>query len=472
MNLNDIKQVYLIGIGGIGMSGLARYFNRRGCTVAGYDRTSTPLTKELESEGITISYVDDTNTVPEHFLNSQCSILNAQLVIFTPAIPKDSAILNHLKESHTLYKRSEVLGIISKGMFTIAVAGTHGKTTTSSIVAHILKHSGYDCSAFLGGITANYQTNVLFGDNNTLVVEADEYDRSFLTLHPDIAIVTSMDADHLDIYNDKSYLEDSFRKFAAQLKPNGILIKKQGLPLDQEGITYSTQLDAAAQATNITIENGNYYFDYQLSNLKPKTLNLQLGIPGLHNVENAVAAITVALQLGIDMEKIKAALASFRGVKRRFEYIIREQNRVMIDDYAHHPEEIKAFLGSVKALYPGKKITCIFQPHLYSRTRDFAAGFAESLSMADELILLPIYPARELPIPGVDSEMVLKQVTAVQKSLLSKEEVLERMAAAKDWEVVVTVGAGDIDAMVIPIKERLMALQLRQTFPALRSAPK
>lgn len=463
MNLNDIKQVYLIGIGGIGMSGLARYFNRRGCSVAGYDRTSTPLTQELESEGITISYVDDTNTLPEYFkaesLDSGLKTKDSRLIIFTPAIPKDSPILNHLKQSHTLYKRSEVLGIISKGMFTIAVAGTHGKTTTSSIVAHILKHSGYDCSAFLGGITANYQTNVLFGDNNTLVVEADEYDRSFLTLHPDIAIVTSMDADHLDIYNDKSYLEESFRKFASQLKPNGILIKKQGLPLDQEGITYSTHSGGEAKATNITIENGNYYFNYSSSDSRLKTQDsrLYLGIPGLHNVENAVAAITAALALGIDMEKIKAALASFRGVKRRFEYIIKEENRVMIDDYAHHPEEIKAFLGSVKALYPNKKVVCIFQPHLFSRTRDFAAGFAESLSMADELIMLPIYPARELPIPEVDSEMIIQQVSIAQKSVLSKEAVLERMAILKDWEVVVTVGAGDIDALVYPIAKLLKA---------------
>lgn len=459
MNLNDIKQVYLIGIGGIGMSGLARYFNRRGCSVAGYDRTSTPLTQELESEGIAISYVDEVATLPQQFNNS--TIQQSTLIIFTPAIPKDSPILNHLKQSHTLYKRSEVLGIISKGMFTIAVAGTHGKTTTSSIVAHILKHSGYDCSAFLGGITANYQTNVLFGENNTLVVEADEYDRSFLTLHPDIAIVTSMDADHLDIYNDKSYLEESFRKFASQLKPNGILIKKQGLPLEQEGITYSTHLESAAQATNITIKNGNYYFDYteQATHNAPRITHntLQLGIPGLHNVENAVAAITAALQLGIDMEKIKAALASFRGVKRRFEYIIKEENRVMIDDYAHHPEEIKAFLGSVKALYPNKKVVCIFQPHLFSRTRDFAAGFAESLSMADELIMLPIYPARELPIPGVDSEMIIQKVSIAQKSVLSKEAVLESMATLKDWEVVVTVGAGDIDALVHPIAKLLKA---------------
>ncbi len=453
MNLNDIKQVYLIGIGGIGMSGLARYFKHRGCIVAGYDRTSTPLTTELEAEGITISFNDTEQSIPDTFKLQTSNFRLQTLIIYTPAIPKDSNILNHLKQSHTLHKRSEVLGIISQSMFTIAVAGTHGKTTTSSIITHILKDSGYDCSAFLGGITTNYQTNVLFGNNNTLVVEADEYDRSFLTLHPDIAIVTSMDADHLDIYNDKSYLEDSFRKFASQLKPNGVLIKKQGLPLEQAGITYSTKDTAQTQATNITIEDGNYYFDYktQDSRFKTQDLRFSLGIPGLHNVENAVAAITVALQLGISEEKIRAALASFKGVKRRFEYIIKEKDRVMIDDYAHHPEEIKAFLGSVKALYPDKKITCIFQPHLFSRTRDFAAGFSEALSMADELILLPIYPARELPIAGVNSEMLLENVTAATKQVLTKEEMLHYFTTSNEWGVVVTVGAGDIDALVQPL---------------------
>lgn len=463
MDLKQIKEVYLVGIGGIGMSGLARYFQRRGCFVAGYDRTSTPLTRELEAEGMPISYVDDLSTVPSTFLesrpitgNRQPANDNRQLIIFTPAIPKDSPILNHFQQNgFDLKKRAEVLGIISKGMFTVAVAGTHGKTTTSSMIAHLLKDSGYDCSAFLGGITANYETNVLFGDNDTVVVEADEYDRSFLWLHPDIAVVTSMDPDHLDIYGAKDYLEESFRKFAAQLKPGGKLIKKQSLALDQEGTTYSASLAAQAAAKNIGIKNGSFFFDYQSA--AHSIANIELGIAGFHNVENAVAAITVALQLGIQEEAIKAALKSFKGVKRRFEYIIKEGKVQFIDDYAHHPEEIRAFLGSIRKLYPNKKITCVFQPHLFSRTRDFAEGFSETLSLADELILLPIYPARELPIEGVTSEMLLEKVTINAKRVLSKEALIQEIGSRMDLELVVTVGAGDIDALVQPIKELLLA---------------
>ncbi len=448
--MNNIQQVYLIGIGGIGMSALARYFKHRGCAVAGYDRTQTPLCKQLESEGIRISYTDEVNSIPDSFTG----VANPnQLIIYTPAIPKDSAIKNHFNElGYTLYKRSEVLGIISKEMYTIAVAGTHGKTTTSSIIAHVLKHSGYDCSAFLGGIATNYNSNVLFGKNNVLVVEADEYDRSFLTLHPNIAIVTSTDADHLDIYGDKHQLEDSFNLFVSQIKSNGKLIHKLHLPLVQNDISYSVS-DCTAQvcASKIWIEDGNYKFNYQGLGRELKALTL--GLAGRHNVENALAAITVALILGIDDDKIRKALIDFKGIKRRFEYIIRKKEVVFIDDYAHHPEELAACFNSVRELYPSKKIKAIFQPHLFSRTRDFADGFADSLSMVDELIMLDIYPARELPIEGVTSQMILDKVSITNKKLVSKMDILDHLA---DTELIVTVGAGDIDQLVEPIKNHLL----------------
>jgi UDP-N-acetylmuramate--alanine ligase len=345
-------------------------------------------------------------------------------------------------------KRSEVLGIISKGMYTIAVAGTHGKTTTSSIIAHILKHSGYDCSAFLGGISSNYNSNVLFGENNTLVVEADEYDRSFLTLHPDIAIVTSMDADHLDIYGDQSHLVESFKQFTSQLKEGGRLIYKEGLDLSG-GKTYSANIVADIQAVNVRIQDGSFYFDFKNANLIIE--DIQLGLPGLHNIENAVAAIEVALHLGIDPEKIPSALASFLGVKRRFEHVVKDINHTYIDDYAHHPEELRACINAVKSLYPSKKLTAIFQPHLFTRTRDFADGFAEVLSLVDDLILLDIYPARELPIEGVTSSMILDKANNASKQNLSKQDAVEYIRANKP-ELLLTVGAGDIDTLIEPLK--------------------
>lgn len=450
MNLNNIQQVYLIGIGGIGMSALARYFKHRGCIVAGYDRTQTTLCKELETEGIAISYNDNVSDIPEVFAANNNP---NQLVIYTPAIPKESAILNQFTSlGYTLYKRSEVLGIISKDMFTIAVAGTHGKTTTSSIIAHLLKHSGYDCSAFLGGIATNYQSNFLLGNNNVLVVEADEFDRSFLTLHPDIAIITSTDADHLDIYGDKQHLQDSFNQFASQLKPNGKLIHKLNLPLDKKDISYSIQdISATAHASKVWIENGNYQFHYK--GLGKEIKSLILGLAGKHNVENALAAITVALILGIEEDKIRKALADFKGIKRRFEYIIRKKDLIFIDDYAHHPEELNACFNSVRELYPNKKIKAIFQPHLFSRTRDFADEFAKSLSAIDELIMLEIYPARELPMEGVNSQMILDKVTISNKKIVKKMDILDQL---NNTEVLVTVGAGDIDQLVEPIKNYLL----------------
>jgi len=448
MELENIERVYLVGIGGIGMSGLARYFKKRGCVVCGYDKTCTQLTENLMNEGIPVVFQDEEDNIPVSFQENDPNTL----VIYTPAIPKDSAILNYFKDrSYTFKKRSEVLGIISKGMYTIAVAGTHGKTTTSSIIAHVLKHSGYDCSAFLGGIASNYNSNVLFGENNTMVVEADEFDRSFLTLHPDIAIVTSMDADHLDIYGDKMHLVESFKQFTSQLKPGGRLIYRKGLDLEG-GKTYSANVMADIQAYNVRIENGSFWFDFK--NWNTEIENIQLGLPGLHNIENAVSAIEVALHLGIDPEKIKKALAGFLGVKRRFEYILKEPGHIYIDDYAHHPEELRACISAVKSLYPGKKLTAIFQPHLFTRTRDFAPGFSEVLSMVDNLIMLEIYPAREQPIEGVNSAMILDKVSNASKQILSKQEALDYVKT-NNPELLLTVGAGDIDTLVQPLKEIL-----------------
>jgi len=448
MELSNIKRVYLVGIGGIGMSGLARYFHHLSCVVCGYDKTSTDLTTDLHNEGIQVIFDDRIDWIPYSFQTPDASTL----IIYTPAIPKDSAILNFFKDNgFGLYKRSQVLGIISQGMFTVAVAGTHGKTTTSTMVAHILKDSGNDCSAFLGGLSSNYNSNVLYGKNNVVVVEADEYDRSFLTLHPDVAIITSMDADHLDIYGDHSHLTESFKLFASQIKPGGTLIHKKGLPLDT-GFTYAVEGEADATASNIKIENGDFYFDFKNSNTS--ITNIRMGIAGTHNIENAVAAIEACLILNVDADAIKSALGSFRGVHRRFEYIIKNENQIFIDDYAHHPEELKAAIKSVKKLYPNKKLTTIFQPHLFTRTRDFADGFAEALDLSDELIMLDIYPARELPIEGVNAEMILQRMKLGNKRLSSKQTVVNEIKAEKP-ELLLTVGAGDIDTLVQPLKQVL-----------------
>ncbi len=445
MRLGSIKSVYLIGIGGIGMSGLARYFNHLGCKVCGYDKTETELTSALMDEGISIVFEDNKETIPADFRKPN----DETMVIYTPAIPNAAQILNFFKDAgFELFKRSQVLGIISKGKFTVAVAGTHGKTTTSTMVAHILKYSGKDCSAFLGGISTNYQSNVLYGNNNIVVVEADEFDRSFLTLHPDIAIITSMDADHLDIYGDHAHLTESFKLFASQIKPGGLLIHREGLPL-ATGFTYAVDQLADAYATNIQIVDGSFYFDFKNKAVEIK--NIKLGIAGIHNIENAVAAIEVALLLGISSLAIKTALETFKGVKRRFEYVIKNTKQLFIDDYAHHPEELKACINSVKRLYPDKKLTAIFQPHLFTRTRDFADGFAEALDLVDELLLLDIYPARELPIEGVTSTMLLKKMSLQNKRLCGKQEAIDIVKQEKP-ELLLTVGAGDIDKLVQPLK--------------------
>lgn len=448
MELHSIKRVYLIGIGGIGMSGLARYFHHLGCIVCGYDKTSTDLTTELKNEGIQVIFDDNEEWIPMSYRTPD----EGTLVIFTPAIPKTSAILNFFQNrGFELFKRSQVLGLISKGMFTVAIAGTHGKTTTSTMVAHILKDSGVDCSAFLGGIASNYNSNVLYGKSNVMVVEADEFDRSFLTLYPDIAVITSMDADHLDIYGDHSHLTDSFKMFASQIKPGGVLIHKQGLPLET-GYTYSIKDAADAIALNIRIDNGSFYFDFRNSDTDIR--DIQLGIPGFHNVENATAAIEATLRLGVSPGDIRNALASFRGVHRRFEYIVKTPEHIYIDDYAHHPEELRAAINSVKKLYPGKKLVTMFQPHLFTRTRDFADGFAEVLDMTDELIMLDIYPARELPIEGVNSQMILDKMQLKNKRLAGKQEAVEIIRNEKP-ALLLTVGAGDIDTLVEPLKNAL-----------------
>ncbi len=457
MKLQTIKHVYLLGIGGIGMSALARYFLASGKKVSGYDKTPTPLTNELIAEGISVSFIDEINELPSELRNG---VKDDFLVIYTPAIPKDHQQYNYLlRHNIGMHKRSVVLGWITEQVFTIAVAGTHGKTTTSCFITHLLKSAGINCTAFLGGISTNYNSNLILGDVNAadavVVVEADEFDRSFLTLDPDIAVITSMDADHLDIYGDKSHLEESFRLFAKQVKKGGHLFVKSGLPLNvvvPNQHTYSITSAADFTATDISIEKHQYIF--KISTPEAEYTNWTTGMPGRHNVENAVAAIGVALQLGISPEKIKAGLKSFAGVKRRFEYQINNDKCTYIDDYAHHPEELRAAISSVKELYHDKKVTGVFQPHLFSRTKDFVDGFAESLSLLDKLLLLDIYPARELPIAGVTSVIVFDKVTISDKTLCTKKELLEILSTHRP-EVLLTLGAGDIDQLVQPIKSLL-----------------
>lgn len=448
MNIDNIKQVFLVGIGGIGMSALARYFRHLGCMVAGYDKTETKLTRDLVTEGISVIYHDDFALVRGEFKEAN----DHTLLIYTPAVPADLEILNEFRRAgHMLFKRSQVLGLISRERFTIAVAGTHGKTTTSTMIAHVLTDSGYGCSAFLGGISTNYGSNVLFSDNQTVVVEADEFDRSFLTLYPDIAVVTSADADHLDVYGDKGQVEESFQLFLNQLQAGGKRIVKEGLPFASE-LTYSASRQAGAYADDIRIIQGEYYFDYVEG--AHRINDIHLGIPGRHNVENAVAAIAVARYLGVDDENIVMALGNFSGVKRRYEIVVKNERHTYIDDYAHHPEELRAFLTSIRERYPSKHVTVVFQPHLYSRTRDFAAGFAEVLSLADTLLLMPIYPARELPVPGVTSEWLAEKVNSSEKHVLDHNGVQAYVAQQRP-ELLVTIGAGNIDMLVEPLKKVL-----------------
>lgn len=443
------------------MSALARYFHSRGILVSGYDKTPTALTNQLEAEGIAIHFNEDINIIPK----------DVDLVVYTPAVPKEHKELAFYQQNnYTLLKRSEVLGALTNASFNICVAGTHGKTTVSTMIAHILRSSGYGCNAFLGGIAVNYQTNFWSSENDVCVIEADEYDRSFLQLNPDIALITSMDADHLDIYGDEASMQDAFVAFGDKVKEQGLLFSKFGLKRTKEikvarKKTYSLQNESAnAFAGNIKIQDGGYVFDAHLEDKLIPAIEMSIG--GMHNVENAIAAIAVANELKIDPLKIAEAIAGFKGVRRRFEYSIPPVKKqegayvkpVLIDDYAHHPAELKALLTSVKSLFPQRVVTVIFQPHLFTRTRDFANGFAEALSIADNVVLLPIYPARELPIPGVSSEMVLDKINANEKVLVTKEGLLDWMREHvqhlnKEFgEVIVMAGAGDIDAMVMPVK--------------------
>ncbi len=459
MKLEDYDNIYFLGIGGIGMSALGRWFLKKGLNVSGYDRTSTTLTTELQREGMSIHFDDSVNNIPTEVREQK----DRTLVIFTPAIPKNHQEYNHLKDNgYTILKRSEVLGLITKGYKTIAVAGTHGKTTTSSMIAHILKVAGKDMVGFLGGITTNYSSNlVMHGEvnsNTLVVVEADEFDRSFLRLFPEVAIVTSADADHLDIYGDHASLVQSFKDFIRQINKNGSLIIHESiaekLADDITHVNKSVYSMSRGQffASNITAKGG--FFEFDLQGFK-KVEHVKLGVPGFHNIENAVAASIAASLCGVSTEIIRHALESFTGVKRRFEYIVKGKHVVYVDDYAHHPTEIEAFLKSMKSLYPGRKLTVIFQPHLYSRTRDFAEGFSKSLSLADELFLMDIYPARELPIPGVDSDMLMKDISSAVKVRCGKSDLMQKLESLK-IDVIVTVGAGDIDTFVEPIKQMLI----------------
>ncbi|MEO6901707.1 MAG: UDP-N-acetylmuramate--L-alanine ligase [Bacteroidia bacterium] len=474
MRLSNIHNVYLIGIGGIGMSALARYFNAIGKCVGGYDKTPTKLTDELIAEGICIHFEDEVDLIPEQFKSKSAENKLEILIVYTPAVPVSHKEFIFFKSNgFALKKRAEVLGLITENSYTVAVAGTHGKTTTSSLIAHIFKIAGLDPSAFLGGVTQNYNTNLILNENlkhgginsyepvaskfpNLLVVEADEYDRSFLTLYPKIAVITSVDADHLDIYGDKKLVEESYNLFARQVK--SILILKKSIvdkiKFDKKIITYSLSDNTADYYTqNIQIKNGVYYYDV----VTPSGIisKLTLGVPGLHNLENSIAAIAVAFQLNISEQNITTALASFKGVRRRFEYHIKTNDLVFIDDYAHHPEELKAAITSVKAMYPTKKITGIFQPHLFSRTRDFADEFAKSLDLLDECILMEIYPAREKPIDGIDSSMLLNKMHLLNKTICQKNELVNTLVNKK-IEVLLTMGAGDIDTFIEPIKNQLI----------------
>lgn len=453
MDIWNIKRLYFIGIGGIGMSALARFFNRRGCIVSGYDKTETPLTRQLVSEGIAVHYSDDTAILDK----------DAELVVYTPAIPVAHKELEWYRQhNYPVFKRSDVLQWVTEGMFAITVAGTHGKTTISTMIAHILRDTGYGCNTFLGGISVNHNSNYWGSERNVAVIEADEYDRSFLKLFPDIAVLTAMDPDHLDIYGTEEAIVEAFVQYTHNIKPGGTLWAKHGLKHGatlkaSEKHTYSLQNSGAnAYAHNIKIQDGGYLFDVFTNHGMLQQVRLNIG--GMHNVENCVAAIAVSKQLGIEDALIKQAVSSFKGVKRRFEYIVKNEQTIFIDDYAHHPEELAALIKSAKTLFPGKRCVVAFQPHLFSRTRDFADGFAHSLDMADEVLLLDIYPARELPMEGVTSQMIADRMGNPHHTLMSKEGLVNYVKVAP-LDLFITAGAGDIDQLVAPIGEIIKSRQ-------------
>ena len=457
--MNQFPYVFFLGIGGIGMSALARWFQANGHHVSGYDKTETPLTRALTAEGIAIHYADAVENIPAAIRENRLQTL----VVLTPAIPADSREWAWLRaQGYDIRKRSQVLGVLTQGRYTIAVAGTHGKTTTSSMVAHLLHHAGLDVGAFLGGIAVNLGSNLLLPATPAapIVVEADEYDRSFLTLFPDVAIITSTDADHLDIYGDQAALIESFKQFVGQIKPGGTLLINHtadpsvaaaapaGTRVIRYGLTAAQGPELFASA--ITAEGHQFHFN--LHGPQGTVAGLELAVPGYHNVENMLAAAAVAQIQGISAEKLQSAVAAYRGVKRRFEFVITTPKNVYLDDYAHHPREIEAFLRSVRALYPNKRLRVIFQPHLFTRTRDFAEGFSKSLSIADEVFLLDIYPARELPLPGITSAVILNDITSPTKAIQTKAQVLAAAQTDESFDILATVGAGDIDTLVPQLK--------------------
>lgn len=444
VDIKHLKSVYFLGIGGIGMSALARYFNHRKVSVAGYDRTPSALTRQLESEGIGIHYADDCSKIPAAI----------DICVFTPAVSSDLKEFEAIATRNIpMLKRSEVLGLITDSGYAIAIAGTHGKTSTTSLTAHLLKTAEFEVNAFIGGISANFNSNIVLADESDLfVVEADEFDRSFLKLHPQSAVITSMDADHLDIYGDQAQLKHSFLDFSNQV--SGFLLVKESVKAEfTHSNCFSYALDSETadyHAANISLIDGIYHFDL----VAPKFVirNLELGVGGLHNVENAVAASALALHQGISEAWLKIGLRTFKGVQRRFEPVIVSENLVYIDDYAHHPQEIRACLTSLREMYPNRRITAVFQPHLFTRTRDFADDFATALSLADQLLMLDIYPAREEPIEGITSQWLLDKVSLAEKRLVSKEELVHSLSNLKP-QLIVTMGAGDIDRLVNEIKD-------------------
>lgn len=448
-NREAMGAVYFIGIGGIGMSALARYFNFHGYTVSGYDKTPSTLTAQLQEEGIAIHFEERPDLVPQQ----------PKMVVYTPAIPAAHLELQHCKQQgFQLMKRSQVLGFITENSFNLCVAGTHGKTTTTTMVAHLLRHTGFGCNAFLGGIAANYNSNYWSHEKQVAVVEADEYDRSFLQLSPDRAVITSMDADHLDIYGTHAAMEQSFLDFSARIKPSGLLLLHHSLASRMNWkvprlMTYHLENpEADIHTRNRVLAEGGYKFDLVAGEKLVEDIYLPMG--GLHNIENVAAAIGLALDLGIEAELIRQAVAAFKGVKRRFEYIVRRNDRVLVDDYAHHPEELKALITGVRSLFGGMKCLLVFQPHLFTRTRDFAEEFAAVLDSADETLLLPIYPARELPLEGISSEWLLGMMKNPARKCMEKEQLLQWLGTQnlKDT-VVVMAGAGDIDRLVQPVAE-------------------
>jgi UDP-N-acetylmuramate--alanine ligase len=428
------------------MSALARYFKASNKQVSGYDKTKTEITESLEALGVKVHFSDAVAQIDSCYLNSEDT-----LVIYTPAVSSNHSELSYFRDhGFTVLKRSEVLGLITQNSFCLAVSGTHGKTTTTSILGHLLCESDVGLTAFLGGISENYNSNLILNGTDVTVVEADEFDRSFLTLSPNLACITSMDADHLDVYGDASELHKSFEDFTKKIKPNGKLFVKNGLPL--QGITYAIEDDSDYSINNIKIENGLYVFDVKTptGNLE----NVKFSLPGRHNLSNALVALAMAIEYGVSEEKLIKALASYTGVKRRFTYQIRQKELVYIDDYAHHPEEINAVHQAVREMYPQEKIIIVFQPHLFSRTRDFGSEFAKSLSQFDEILLLDIYPARELPIDGVNSQWLLSQMSNPKKELITKAEIVSRLKKS-DAKIILTLGAGDIGAEVKHIKQAL-----------------